>query len=463
MHVSRRLASCVIVLALAGSVRAQAVDLTEGPLADGYFHVEISLKLSGKNRFQRDGKTIEQPVSAQAKHQYDEKVLQAVDGVVTKTVRDYKVAQAELKFGDTASRRSFRPGHELLVIQRVGDQHVAFSPKGNLTREEVDLTEHFNTLALTGLLAGKQVKVGDSWTISPSVAQALCSLEGLVGHDVTCKLEEVKGDVAHVKVTGTVDGIDLGAKVKILILGVYQFDLKEKRLTALTWKQTDDREPGPVSPALAADAEITLTRSAIEQPTKLNPGFLNGFLGEGKEPPPELTQVAYQDTGKVFEAKHGRDWIMTAQGEHTVWRLMNRGDLIAQASVTLWRKFPPGKPATFQEFSGVVSEESPVWKQPKRIGNDGQNLVDVPNGNKCYRYCAEGKLSGLDVVQYFYLLISPRGDHLFVTCTMDPKQVENLSSRDVNFVRGISFPTVQEDNGVGLDLQPVRKSGEVGP
>ena len=433
----RLLASLMAALVLAGQGLAQGVDLTEGPLPGNFFAVDMVMRLSGQTRVQQAGKFVDQPVSADAQHQYLEKIIQAEGGVVDKTVRTYRQAQAVIKFGSIATTRTFRPERTLLVTQRVHGQNVSYCPHGSLTREELELTEHFNTLALTGLVPAKEVKVGESWTVAKNVAQTLCTLEGLVTHDLTCKLEEVKDNVAVVRVQGNVNGIDLGVDVRITVQGSYRFDLKQKRLTQLSWKQHDVRDQGPACPALTADVDITLSRSAVAQPAELNSVILGGLLPQSKEPPADMTMITYTDPFRRFAIQYGRDWIMTAQSrEHTVWRLMNRGDLVAQATVAPWTKRDAGRMVSFEDFAEAI-ERLPTWKE-ERVEEKNQNLK-IEN-NRAYRYAASGKLDGSDVVQYFYLLASPQGDHLFVTFTMSPNQVKVLNFRNDTFVRAITFP-----------------------
>src|SRR5207249_12166761 len=102
--------------------------------------------------------------------------------------------------------------------------------QGPFTREEVETVgEHFDTLALAGLLPGKAVAVGDTWKVGNPVAQALCLFEGLVENDLTGKLAEAKGGEAVVAVTGTARGIELGAQVKVTVTAAARFDLTQKR------------------------------------------------------------------------------------------------------------------------------------------------------------------------------------------------------------------------------------------
>ena len=146
------------------------------------------------------------------------------------------------------------------MAQRPQDSLLCYSPQGPLTREELEtVSEHFDTLALAGLLPGKEVAVGDTWKVGNQAAQALCLFEGLVENNLTGKLAEVKNGEAVISITGTARGIELGAQAKMTVTATAKFDLNRKRLTALEWKQKDDRDQGPASPASTAESTITLT------------------------------------------------------------------------------------------------------------------------------------------------------------------------------------------------------------
>src|SRR5205814_4175015 len=113
--------------------------------------------------------------------------------------------------GDAKLQRDLRGDRTFLVAQRDRDGVLTFSPNGTLTREELDVTEHFDTLAVAGLLPTKEVAVGQSWPVSNSVAQALCHLQGLTEHSLSCKLTAILGggDIAVFTISGGVSGIDL--------------------------------------------------------------------------------------------------------------------------------------------------------------------------------------------------------------------------------------------------------------
>ena len=68
----------------------------------------------------------------------------------------------------------------------------------------------------------------------------------------------MKDGTAAFSITGTAEGIENGGKVTLSVSATGTFRTASNRVTALTWKQTDDREVGPVSPASKVEAVISV-------------------------------------------------------------------------------------------------------------------------------------------------------------------------------------------------------------
>jgi hypothetical protein len=423
-----------VVLGSVCQVGAQ-VNLTEAPLVDSCIRNELSLELKGKITVQQpDGKPREFPHEAQANHVFLERVLEA-GTVPDKSARYYTAARADIIFNNQPSQRSLRPERQMLVTQRIKDQLVSYSIKGTLTREELELTEHFDTLSVPGLVPGKEVELGTSWKLPSAVVAALCDLEGLTTHTLQCTLEAVKDNRAHVKVAGNAEGISLGAQVALVVAGSFDFDVEAKRIVELEWKQSDQRQQGPVSPHLSADVVIRLKRTPIPEPVELSQ-FAVDPLKAYDTPPERLTNISWRDSKDRYTVQLPRDWhVVSPEGNNQlVLRLMDRGDFVAQATVTPWQV---DAPATLQAFSAQMSK-APGWTV--NDVTEETELKDIGEGQRVWRVTATGDLDGVSVVQSFYLLKPEQGDPVIVTFTMGPTQVANLKERDLILVRNFTIP-----------------------
>jgi hypothetical protein len=437
MFAWRGLGAVVGVLATAASGWGQGVELAEAVGAGDCFLVQLDMKLSGEMRIQKDGKLVPLPQQATGTHQFSERVLAVGStGLAEKTARVYDVAQAAITVGPERSERTLRPQRRLIVSQRQKDQALVYSPAGPLLRPELEVCEHFDTLTLAGLLPGKAAAVGDTWKVPSSVAQALCSFEGLTEQSLTGKLESVNDQVATFSVAGTASGIELGAVVKLTVQATGRFDLKSKRLVGLEWKQKDDRGQGPASPASVVECTTVLRRQPVGRPESLSDVALVSVPGDFT-PPPGLLQIEYRDPKGRFSLLHSREWLLTGQtNEHVVWRLMERGDFIAQVTLTPWTPAEKGKHLSPDDFKAAMNDTS-GWK-PERALEGGE--VQAEKGPWVYRYSVLGELEGLSVLQNFFLVAGPGGEQVVLAFTMTPKQADKLGARDVAFVTGLEVP-----------------------
>jgi hypothetical protein len=430
---------CIVVaLAVTVPAGAQTYELAEKNQVGDCYQIELAMTLTGDMKVMRNDQPVSLKLTANGMHRFAERVLAvSAGGDLQKTARAYEIATADITLGNDRSERKLRPERRLIVAQQHNGQSLVYSPSGPLTRLEMELTgEHFNTLALPGLLPGKTVKVGDTWAIPNEVAQFLCCFEGLSTQDLVCKLNEVNGSQAQVTVSGSATGIELGAFVKLTVDAHYQFDLAAHHLTALEWKQKDERGQGPASPASVVETATTVKRNRVTLPETLAESALVS-IPEGFAPPSAMTNLVYRyERSPRFLVNYARDWTQVGQTrDHVIFRLMERGDFVAQATITPWDKAKPGEhltPAVFRE----AMAKSPSWQQAE-VAQEGE--IPAEKGYWIYRVAAAGDLDGMRVAQNFFLVAGPTGDQLVVVFTMTPNQADKIGARDIDFVRGIEL------------------------
>jgi hypothetical protein len=418
----------------------KAVTLAEEIRPGDYFRYEIGLEVGGKMKVERDGRDDSLPLNARARHQFTERVDVAADNGVGQAVRHYADAVSETVVGVDKTRRTLGADRRLIVAQRAADGTLHFSPDGPLTRDELDLVaEHFDTLCLPGLLPNKAVRPGDTWPIDNGAAQAACLFHGLAKNDLVGKLTEIKDGAAVLAITGSAEGVEFGAAVKVAVTARAKFDLAVRRVTALEWKQSDEREAGPVSPPLEVKATVTLSRLPLEiEPKELSAAARAKVPTDGKVPE-LLLQLRYADTAGRFQFVYPRDWhFVVRNNTHVVLRLVPKGELLTQATITEWKK-----PAAGVDFAAGVKEfreataKQPGW-EAERLLEDGTLPAD--GGKKVYRMSAIGKQDGQPVVQAFHLVLGPNGEQFAVTTVARREVADKVGPRDVALVHAIDFP-----------------------
>jgi hypothetical protein len=433
----RTLGAALIILGAVQAAQAQTYALSESARVGDCQRVHLDMKLSGVMKLNQSGKLISINIEASAEHEYPERILSVgVSGLPEKTARLYEKAHAVIATNRDSSERTLRPERKLFVAQRRMDQLLVYCPAGPITRDEQELTGgHFDSLWVGGVLPGKEVAVGAAWKLSNSVVQALCGFEGLTEQDLVGKLEEVSGQTARLTITGTATGIDVGALAKLAIEATGTFNLNTHRLTSLEWKQKDERQQGPASPAAVTQTTVSLTRAGSELPASLSDVALVA-VPEGLEPPPAQSQLEFRDPKGRFAMVYGREWqTVSRTDEHLVMRLMERGDFVAQATLSPWTKAEKGKHLSPEEFQAAM-DATPGW-QPEKVLQTGE--VPADGSRWIYRLSALGQLDGVNVLQNFYLIAGPGGDQLVVAFTLTPKQADRLGTRDLTFASGIEL------------------------
>jgi hypothetical protein len=133
---------------------------------------------------------------------------------------------------------------------------------------------------------------------------------------------------------------------------------------------------------------------------------------------------------------HDRDWhVVGTTDSHLVLRLLDRGDFMAQANLTWWKKAEDGKHLTPDEFKKIISL-SPGWELEEILES---SEIATDEGRWLYRITAKGDLDGIKVIQNFFCLANGKGDQMIVTFTMKPGNVSKIGTRDVALVNSIEL------------------------
>ena len=429
----------LFALLVAGGPAFAQVNLSEEVKPGDCFRYEITLSVDGKMKVDREGKLEAIPLKAKAAHTFLERVDSAdARGGVGRSLRHYQSASSESEAGPDRNKRELSADRRLVVAQRTAEGSQHFSPDGPLYREELELVaEHFDTLCIPALLPGKELKPGDTWTVGPEATQHACLFGGLIKAALVGKLVEVKDGVALFEITGPAEGIEAGAHAKLTVSAKGKYDLAAKRLVELTWEQTDDRGQGPASPASEVKATIAVKRTPLaEEPKELSADARAKVPADGKVP--ELaTLLRYADPDGRYQFTYPRDWhVVGRTRDHLVIRLLEKGEFVAQATVTTWKKADPGQHSNPEEFKKLLGQ-LPGW-EPEQVLTDGAIPTDA--GRWLYRISARGKQDGLAVIQTFYLLAGPAGDQLAVTVLARQEKAAKVGTRDLELVNAVEFP-----------------------
>lgn len=432
----RSVLALIVLAASTSVVLAQPVNLTEkSALGErAQFTIELDLKGNLIVTLEKGKQPI--PLEAKGTHRLIERVMAATDGLPSTSARYYLGATAFAKLATDKSERTLSADRRLIIARRMSDGLSCFSPAGPLTREELDLVmDHFNPQCLPGLLPGKPVNVGDTWTLSEAAVQSACLFDVTIKASLTGKLVAVKDGVATFTISGPAEGIENGAKVSLAVNATGSFDVASGHITGLTWKQKDDREQGAVNPASQVEATVTLKREEATADIKeLSDESLSAITEDKADT--RFTNLRQTDPKGRYRILHSRDWHVTGQTDtHLIMRLLDRGEFIAQATVSVWNKTEPGKHLPIEDFKKAVAT-APGWI-PGKTTFDRE--LPATAGKWLYRLTVEGKMEDVPVIQTFYLLAGQQGEQIVVTVAVKPEKAKALASQDLTLVNSIEF------------------------
>ncbi|HEX4607578.1 MAG TPA: hypothetical protein VH092_05170 [Urbifossiella sp.] len=428
-----RRAAVLVALAFAPPASAQPVVLAETPRPGDSARYTLDLKLTGQLVLTENGTKQAVRLDAAARHRFAEKVLAVAEGLPARSARYYDEAVATATVGGDKTERTLPADRKLVIAQRNPDGVFGYCPAGPVTREELDLvTEHFDPHCLAGLLPGKAVAVGDTWPVTNPAAQAAGLFDGLTKNGLRGKFVAAADGKATFTVSGPLEGVENGAKVVLTVDATGTFDVSAGRITDLTWKQTDDRAAGPVTPAAKVEASITVRREfGAGVPAEL---AAEALAAVPADPPAAAGRLRQPGPRGQYELVHPRDWHVTGMTDtHLVLRLLDGGEFVAQATVSPWAKAAPGQHAPADEFKKAAA---PGWV-PGRVVEDGE--VPAAAGHWVYRLAAEGKSQDVPVFRAAYLVAGPRGDQVVVTVVAPADRARVLAGRDAALATGIGF------------------------
>ena len=315
-------ASCALVVVSAAAGAEEAVLLRERFPVGYQYHVSARVSLEGTlNLTPEPGKPAPKPltISGESALDYDERVLAADrEGHVSKSVRLFRRIDFDRRMGGAPQKMSLRPAVRRVVMLRLNNTEVPFSPDGPLTWGEIDVlrTDVF-TPALAGLLPAGAVRVGDRWKASLLAMQELTDLEKIDAGGLECRLERVTmlqgRRQARVSLTGTVRGTNEDGPTRQELEGFFYFDLESNHLSSLTLRgrhfllEASGKEVGRV------EGRFVLTRQANHRCAELSDASLRGV---GLEPTASNTRLLYDNADLGVRFLYPRRWrVAGVQGQ----------------------------------------------------------------------------------------------------------------------------------------------------
>ena len=397
------------------------------------YAVQAKIQAQGTVNPSAAGKNSALPMSVDGHFVYDEMLLDAAKNGTHRSVRYYREATAAIQVDKRRDNPALAEDNRLIVAAADSKTMALASPRGPLTREELDLIDiPANTLVADKILPGRKVKRGETWKIADAALAQLVCVDVVSRNGVQCELSEIDGSIAKIKYVGSLDAAVAGVATEIQIDGDAAFDLAKKCLTSIQMRIKERRPAGYIGPQMDIVANVEVQIEPRESSDLLTPAVVK----EATEIDPLAQPLVLKSEFGAFHFFYDRRWHVTrSEAELIVMRLIDRGELVAQCNITPLPRLDEGKSVTIEEFQAEIQ---------KSLGKRFDHFETVAEGKgagdmKVLKVFAAGIVSEIPIQWRYYLAIAPNGRRLALTYTLENELVPRFADADAAMTESIEF------------------------
>jgi hypothetical protein len=431
-------AALPVWLAVSTASAETTYDLSCAPGTGRVQAVQVVLEVTGQLKLNADGNEVrELPLQVHGRLAYEERWLKTPAGQAdwaAQAVRYYTQAEADLKIGPGTLTPRMDSQRRVVVASVGSDGSTFHSPLGIMNRDDLDLINvQGNTLLLSCLLPAAPVQIGQTWAAEQLPLGILFGLDVVTQCDVACVLEKVDGQTAILDIRGTIHGAVGGVASEIALKAKCNFDLDEHQITWLAANLKEVRAIGHAEPGLDVTARLRVATTGLEEPAHLTDDTLQQF---DLEPINDLAPLVFQSRQAHFRLLHDPRWrAMVDRHDLSVFRFVDRGDLIAQCNISELPDVEAGKHMALEEFQAEVQQA---------LGDKFGQVVDASqwttsDGMRVLRVQAAGAVSEISVIWMHYHLSDAQGRRAALAFSMESKLLERFAEQDRTIVDTFEF------------------------
>ena len=330
------------------------------------------------------------------------------------------------KSKDSGTSPKLADDRRLVVAENPGGRLRYAAAHGLLEREELDLIDVAgDSLAVDALLPTKPVAADATWPADPNTMAALLAMDSVAAAEVQNTLDKFNHDFALVRLAGTVVGTVDGSATEMQVRGVYLFDRQLRRVTRFNLAVKEKRSIGGGSPGLDGVAKLRMNVKPIESSPHLPADTLAALATDKRLP---LDAVRLEPPKQGYRLVHDRSWIVTRQTrETTTLRCVDRGDVLAQCTITSLPPKSVGNETTLEEFERDIRFA---------LKDDFGELVSSrqwtnPHGHHCLEIVVRGTAEDVPI-EWHYYLVAPdgAGGRVSIAVTIQGEMAGRLADAD---------------------------------
>lgn len=406
----------------------------EEPVDDArVFGVGTRVEVKGTLRFAKNP-DLKQAVSAALSYRERRLLGPGEEAEALRSLREYETAESDIAVADTKTTMRLPDTLKLIVAQGRTEGVELYGLNGHLTDDELNLIRSpADSLALIALLPGKELEVGEQWTVSGWAFQMLTSLDAVIKGELVCTLASVEQGIAKVKVTGKLEGAAVGSMTEVKLTGIFSYNLAGKFISDADFQQTETRAVGPISPGLDITARIRLLRQPAKVPGRLSDAKL---IDLASTDPDEAAKALRFESPWNISLQHNRQWHgCEINDKVAVFRLMEDGNFIAECALASIPAAKPGQHLAEQTFLSDIR---------RSLGEQFQTMSKgdvIPSNDRkfIYRVTAEGADGDRHLTWVYYLVADPSGRQASFRFIVETEMYEKLTKYDRPLVESIKF------------------------
>jgi hypothetical protein len=369
--------------------------------------------------------------------EYDERILDAgANGREPKTARIYRRIDFQRKVGDRTQESTIRNNVRRLVVLRLENKEVPFSPDGPLTWSEIDLvrTDVF-TPALAGMLPAHPVRIGEQWTADKSAIQELTDMERIDEGQVECRFEQIttlsNRRHARVSFSGTVRGVNEDGPNKQQLDGYFFFDLESNHLGYLSLKGVNSMLDKDGKTLGSVEGVFVLTRQTHTHAPELSDEALRNVA---LEPNSDNTQLLYENRDLGIRFLHARRWhVAGVRGPQIALDEANGSGLLITVEPT--GRIPTGAQFLNETRTYLQQQKAKIYHiDPPRRLPAAPNDID--------HFTLQAEAASQRVVMDYFVIRQASGGAL-LTARLLPNDLANLQKEVEQVARSIQIGNVK--------------------
>jgi hypothetical protein len=388
----------------------------------------VDVQVRGQLVVQPQGKAPRQlPLIAKGSLHYDERTAESV------ALRYYHKAEANLLIGGNSLAPALDARRRLIALDLSAPRPTLYSPQGPLTREQLELIDvQGNTAVLERLLPGRSVKVGESWHDSPDALASLLALDAVHQSEVSSTLVKIEQNLAVVELVGQLSGSTGGVPSDISLSATYTFDLSARRMASLALAIDEKRAISSAEPGFEVAARIEVTIDALERSEALGD---NELAALSREPAGSALLLSHAAGDAGLRLLHSRRWRLMYENDATaVFRLIERGDVLAQCNLHRLPELPPGKRPTLDEFKADVQ---------KSLGESFGKIEEAAGdttaaGCRRLRVTVSGVISEVPIRWIYFHLADESGRQASCIFTLRQENLQQLADDDLRITGSLA-------------------------